>query len=261
MRSKPLWVGTSWKMNKTPSEARRAAEELSKIALPSDIRSFVIPPFTSIADVFDALKATSFQVGAQNMHWEDEGAWTGEISPLMIKECGATIVEVGHSERRMHFNETDEAVNLKVASALRHGLTPLICIGDTEEDHRFGVTHEVLARQAKIALHGLAPHDTTKVLFAYEPVWAIGAKGRAAEPDFVQDAHARLRLSLAELFGSETASAINILYGGSVSLQNAKKYVSEKDVDGIFIGRAAWEPKDFAAIITACAASSHDRHK
>ncbi|MEE8659008.1 L-erythrulose-1-phosphate isomerase [Acetobacteraceae bacterium EV16G] len=256
MRSKPLWVGTSWKMNKTPGEARQAAEALAEIALPSHISSFVIPPFTSIADISRILEKSPFQVGAQNMHWEDEGAWTGEISAPMIKESGATIVEVGHSERRTYFNETDVTVNLKVAAAVRHGLTPLICIGDTAEDHHFSATHETLARQARIALHGLTSAQVCKVLFAYEPVWAIGAKGRAAAPDFVQDAHARLRQHLTEIYGAETARAVNILYGGSVSLQNAAQYVGQKDIDGIFIGRAAWAPKDFAAIIEACAASS-----
>ncbi|MFC0510748.1 triose-phosphate isomerase [Asaia spathodeae] len=249
MPLKSLWIGTSWKMNKGPAAAREAAEQIASIAVPSSVTPFVIPPFTSLEMVASRLADTRWSVGAQNMHWEDEGAWTGEISPHMVRECGADIVELGHSERREHFGETDITVNLKVKAAIRYALRPLICIGDSAEEYEFGVTHETLARQTKMALHGLTPDQIGTVLLAYEPVWAIGAKGRAAEPAFVGTAHTRLRHVLAELVGETTARRVPILYGGSVSLENAARYTALADVDGVFIGRSAWDPSGLAAII------------
>jgi len=240
-------------MNKGPTAARDAAAQIASIVVPETVTPFVIPPFTSLETVSESLGKTSWHVGAQNMHWEDEGAWTGEISPQMIRECGADMVELGHSERREHFGESDRTVNLKVKSAIRHGLRPLICIGDSADEYAYGVTHETLARQTKIALHGLISDQIGTVLLAYEPVWAIGAKGKAAEPHFVGVAHTRLRRVLCELIGEENALRIPILYGGSVSLDNAAQYTALRDVDGVFIGRSAWDPSGLAAIMQSVA--------
>lgn len=249
MSQKSLWIGTSWKMNKGPGAARDAVTQIADIDIPETVTPFIIPPFTSLEAVASRLQGTRWHVGAQNMHWEDEGAWTGEISPPMVRECGADLIELGHSERREHFGETDITVNLKVRAAIRHGLRPLICIGDSAEEYAFGVSHETLARQAKMALHGLTAEEIGTVLIAYEPVWAIGAKGTAAAPAFVDTAHTRLRAVIAELVGSASAARVPLLYGGSVSLDNAASYTQLPDVDGVFIGRSAWDPAGLAAII------------
>ncbi|MFT8957779.1 MAG: triose-phosphate isomerase [Gluconobacter oxydans] len=245
---KSVWIGTSWKMNKGPSEAIAAARALESFQPPEGIRSFVIPPFTSLRDVCSVLEDSALLVGAQNMHWEDSGAWTGEVSAPMIAECGASIVEIGHSERRQHFGETDWTVNLKVQAALRHGLRPLICIGDTSDEFEFGVSQETLARQVKIALHGVSRKDLGQVMVAYEPVWAIGSAGRPAEASFVSGIHTRLRSVVRELAG-DSGVRIPLLYGGSVSQANIRDYVALPDVDGVFVGRAAWEPADFMTLV------------
>ncbi|AAW61952.1 triose-phosphate isomerase [Gluconobacter oxydans] len=245
---KNVWIGTSWKMNKGPSEAIAAARALESFQPPEGIRSFVIPSFTSLRDVCSVLEDSALLVGAQNMHWEDSGAWTGEVSAPMIAECGASIVEIGHSERRQHFGETDWTVNLKVQAALRHGLRPLICIGDTSDEFEFGVSQETLARQVKIALHGVSRKDLGQVMVAYEPVWAIGSAGRPAEASFVSGIHTRLRAVVRELAG-DSGVRIPLLYGGSVSQANIRDYVALPDVDGVFVGRAAWEPADFMRLV------------
>ncbi|WP_222547353.1 triose-phosphate isomerase [Asaia lannensis] len=253
MSSKSLWVGTSWKMNKGPGASRDAATQIADMDVPASITPFIIPPFTSLESVAARLQGSRWHVGAQNMHWEDEGAWTGEISPQMVRECGADLIELGHSERREHFGETDITVNLKVRAAIRYGLRPLICIGDSADEYAFGVTHETLARQTKMALYGLNEAEIATVLIAYEPVWAIGSNGTAAEPEFVDIAHTRLRAVLAELVGTDAAKRVPLLYGGSVSLANAAAYTALRDVDGVFIGRSAWNPAGLEAIIQSVA--------
>ena len=174
------WVGTSWKMNKTLAQAQYFASELAEADGAADprIQRFVIPAFTAVREVKNQLSGSSVKVGAQNMHWEDEGAWTGEVSPLMLTDCALDIVELGHSERRTHFGETDETVGLKTAAAVRHGLIPLICIGETLADHDAGRVTEVLETQVRSALSGLQGTErSAPVLLAYEPVWAIGHGG------------------------------------------------------------------------------------
>ncbi|MFT8808108.1 triose-phosphate isomerase [Gluconobacter sp.] len=247
---KSVWIGTNWKMNKGPAEAVAAARALESFRPPPGVRSFVIPPFTSLRDVCSVLEDSALMVGAQNMHWKDSGAWTGEVSAPMIAECGASLVEIGHSERRQHFGETDWTVNLKVLAALRHGLRPLICIGDTLDEFEFGVSPETLARQTKIALNGVAQKDLGQVLIAYEPVWAIGSAGRPAEAAFVSEIHTRLRAVVREIAG-ESGVRIPLLYGGSVSQANIRDYVALPDVDGVFVGRAAWEPADFMKLVNS----------
>ncbi|WP_367160232.1 triose-phosphate isomerase [Kozakia baliensis] len=253
MGRRTAWVGTSWKMNKGPAEAVVAARALAELSIPPHVQPFVVPPFTSLKDVCSILRDKNILVGAQNMHWENEGAWTGEVSPPMVKECGAALVELGHSERRTYFGETDQTVNLKVLAALKYGLKPLVCIGDTQEEYAFNVTNEVLARQVKIALHGVKAHEFENILLAYEPVWAIGEKGRPAETDFVQNCHEQVRQTLIELAGEETAERIPVLYGGSVNLENAPHYAALPNVDGVFVGRAAWPVAGFKAIIESIA--------
>ena len=246
---KTPWIGTSWKMNKTRAEARAFAEALkaSAFAMTEKAQPFVIPPFPYIAEVADLLAGTRVKVGAQNMHWADHGAWTGEVSPLMVKDCGARIVELGHSERRSHFGETDETVARKVAAAVRHGLTPLVCIGDTLSEHQAGATADVLARQTRYALRDVDKDARQKVLIAYEPVWSIGEGGIPADPEFANGQHRKLKALTAEIAGAP----LKVLYGGSVNPQNCCDLAAMSDIDGLFIGRSAWDPAGFIGIIDA----------
>jgi L-erythrulose 1-phosphate isomerase len=251
MKKKHLWIGTSWKMNKLRTDANAFADALK--AAPEmrvdSIQPFVIPPFPYIADVAQALKDTRVLVGAQNMHWADQGAWTGEISPLMVKDCGATLVEIGHSERRTHFGETDETVALKTQAAVKHGLTALVCIGDTREEYDSGRTAEALERQVRALLKNVAENAKGNVIIAYEPVWSIGEGGTPASPDFANAQHVKI----AELVKSLTGHTLPILYGGSVNPQNCVALASQSHIDGLFIGRSAWSADGFLNIIKDCA--------
>ncbi len=241
------WIGTSWKMNKLRSEARAyaAALKASPYASTGHAQLFIIPPFPSIADVAQILAGTKVRVGAQNMHWDDHGAWTGEVSAPMVKDCGATIVEIGHSERREHFGETDEAVGLKVKAALRHGLTPLICVGDTRGEYEAGRTPEVLERQTRMALTHAGAADAGKIVIAYEPVWSIGEGGTPADPDFANDQHRRIKAITKDAVGAE----LTVLYGGSVNPGNCEALASRPHIDGLFIGRSAWDVAGYLGIV------------
>ncbi|WPE23319.1 triose-phosphate isomerase [Shinella zoogloeoides] len=249
-----FWVGTSWKMNKTLAEAKAFAEGLK--AADGDrnarIQRFVIPPFTAVREVKALLADTSVKVGAQNMHWADEGAWTGEVSPVMLKDCGLDLVELGHSERREHFGETDEAVGLKTEAAVRHGLVPLICIGETLADRESGRAAEVLARQVRGALGKLdGAQKQAEILLAYEPVWAIGEKGIPATADYADARHAEIAQVAENILGRR----IPCLYGGSVNPQNCEELIGCPNIDGLFIGRSAWKVEGYLDILARCAAT------
>lgn len=249
MARKIPWIGTSWKMNKSRAEAREFAGALkaSPFGTAAAAQPFVIPPFPYIADVADLLAGTRVKIGAQNMHWDDQGAWTGEVSPLMVKDCGAHLVELGHSERRTFFNETDETVARKVKAALRHGLIALVCIGDTREEYNAGATSDVLARQTRFALREVGKDAPGKVIIAYEPVWSIGEGGVPADPDFANQQHRRIKALTAEVAGAP----LPVLYGGSVNLQNCVELAGKSDIDGLFIGRSAWNASGYIGIIEA----------
>lgn len=244
-----FWLGTSWKMNKTPDETRRYTRRLAAGGKDIDdsCQLFIVPPYTSLALASTELAGTPILVGAQNMHWAPEGAYTGEISASMIQGCGASLVELGHSERRAAFGETDTTVNLKVLAALRAGLRPLICVGDTAQERNFNVSIESIIRQVKIALHGVRAEQYRHTLIAYEPVWAIGNAGIAARPDHVNKIHLAIREALAET--SKEAADIPILYGGSVNAANAIGLSQQPEVNGLFIGRAAWDVVEFLKIV------------
>ncbi len=247
MGNKVPWIGTSWKMNKTRAEARAFAETLrsSPVATSDVAQPFVIPPYPYIADVAAILEGTRVKVGAQNMHWEDKGAWTGEISPLMLKDCGASMVEIGHSERRTHFGETDGTVALKVKAALKHGLLALVCIGDTKAEYDAGETTQVLLRQTSIALSLIGTHAKGQVILAYEPVWSIGEGGVPADPDFANEQHIRIK----EISAKVAGAALPVLYGGSVNPQNCCDLAGKSDIDGLFIGRSAWDAPGYIGIV------------
>ncbi len=246
-----VWIGTSWKMNKTLSEARAFAEGLRVAAVDPRLQPFVIPPFTAVREVKVLLAGCSVKVGAQNMHWEDAGAWTGEISAPMLVDCGLDIVELGHSERREHFGETDETVGLKVAAAVRHGLTPLICIGETLAERQAGRAQEVLAAQVRGALANLtAAQKSAEILLAYEPVWAIGVNGIPATSGYADARQAEI-IAVAE---SVLGRRVPCLYGGSVNPGNCEDLIQCPHVDGLFIGRSAWAVDGYLDILARCAA-------
>jgi L-erythrulose 1-phosphate isomerase len=242
------WIGTSWKMNKQRADAVHFARTLAghPHAQGSAVQPFVIPPFPYIAEVASLLAETQVRVGAQNMHWEDQGAWTGEISPLMLTDCGATLVEIGHSERRTHFGETDETVALKVRAALKQGLTALVCIGDTEAEYDAGDTADALERQVRALLKYVSGDAAANVIIAYEPVWSIGESGIPATPEFANEQHRKI----ASLVTSLTGMNVPILYGGSVNPGNCVALANQSHIDGLFIGRSAWNVEGYLSILT-----------
>jgi L-erythrulose 1-phosphate isomerase len=242
---KNFFVGTSWKMNKLEADAIAFANALAANPISQrHVQSFVIPPFPYIKTVSRILAGTGIWVGAQNMHWSDDGAWTGEISAPMIKDCGATLVEIGHSERRTHFGETDETVALKVAMALRHGLTPLVCVGDTKAEYAAGETKQALARQVTAFMKYASVVDRHKIIVAYEPVWSIGEGGTPASPDFADAQHQHIK-HLGRELGVEN---LRVVYGGSVNPSNCVALAAQANIDGLFIGRAAWKPEGYLGI-------------
>lgn len=250
-----VWVGTSWKMHKTLAEAQGFTDRLKAVDGARDprIQRFVIPPFTAVREVKAILADTSVKVGAQNMHWADQGAWTGEISPLMLKDCNLDIVELGHSERREHFGETDETVGLKTEAAVRHGLIPLICIGESLGEREAGQARNVLERQVRGALSRLATLEqkAAEILLAYEPVWAIGVNGIPATSDYADARQKEIIEVAAEVLGRR----IPCLYGGSVNPDNCEELIACPHVDGLFIGRSAWIVEGYLDILAKCAAT------
>lgn len=246
-----FWVGTSWKMNKTIAEAITFASALGQADPDNNpnIQRFVIPSFTSVRQVKELLENTSVKVGAQNMHWDDAGAWTGEVSPVMLRDCNLDLVELGHSERRTHFGETNETVALKSASAVRHGLTPLICIGETLAEREAGRAQEVLAEQVTTALSAIvAEQSSTQVLLAYEPVWAIGDGGIPASSQYANNRHAEIAALANDILGGP----VPCLYGGSVNPENCEELIQCQYIDGLFIGRSAWNVEGYLDILARC---------
>jgi L-erythrulose 1-phosphate isomerase len=250
-----IWIGTNWKMHKTLAEARSFAEGLIAAEEKADPRigRFIIPPYTAVREVKAMLAGTSMMVGAQNMHWADEGPWTGEISPVLLKDCGIDLVELGHSERREHFAETDETVGLKVEAALRHDLMPLICIGETLAERDAGRAREVLERQVRGALAKLTASQkaSARLLLAYEPVWAIGANGIPATSDYADARQAEIIAVATQLLGRR----VPCLYGGSVNPGNCEELISCPHIDGLFVGRSAWNVEGYLDIVARCAAT------
>jgi triosephosphate isomerase len=257
---KPL-AGTGWKMNLGVAATRRyAAELLPKLAGidSSGLDLFVLPPFTSLSAAAEAFAPGPVAIGAQNMHWEDAGPWTGEISAPMLVELGCRYVELAHSERLAHFGETYDLVRRKVNAALTHGLTPILCLGETAFDRDTGRSDTVLAQQARAALADLSPTQIPAVVLAYEPRWAIGT-AHAAPPDYVAARHATLREIVATDWGAPAAAAVRIVYGGSVTATNGAALAALADVDGLFVGRAAWTPDGFATIVSIVRHAAHTK--
>lgn len=248
-----IWIGTSWKMNKVLAEARRFAQVLAAHSATFDhrIQPFIIPPFTAVREVKSILSSSRVMVGAQNMHWADDGAWTGEVSPVMLKDCHLDIVELGHSERREHFGETNETVALKAEAAVRHGLTPLICIGETLDERQKGCASEVLESQVRGALSKLSSDQKlATILLAYEPVWAIGTNGIPATSEYADARQAEIVAVAHDVLGRR----VPCLYGGSVNPVNCEELITCPHIDGLFIGRSAWAVEGYLDILAKCAA-------
>lgn len=248
---RPLVAG-NWKMYKSAAEAGTLARAIASL-LSRDCEAVEVvlcPPFTSLQAVREALAGSPIALGAQNMHWESEGAFTGEISPQMILTTGCSYVILGHSERRQYFAETDEQVNRKLKAALRAGLSPIVCVGETLEQREAGQIETVVLGQVRAALQGVSEPELLKMALAYEPVWAIGT-GRTATPAQAEEVHGLIRSSLRQHYGEGVAGALRIQYGGSVKPENAAELFTQQNIDGGLIGGAALKADSFAAIVRA----------
>lgn len=240
-------VAGNWKMNMTPSEAVKLVDELKDLVKSDDVDVVYCVPAIDIVPVVEAVKGTNVEVGAENMYIEEKGAFTGEIAPDMLTSTGVEYVILGHSERRGYFAETDETVNKKVLKAFEHGLTPIICCGESLEQRQQGITLDLIRMQIKIAFGGVNAENAKKAVVAYEPIWAIGT-GVVASTEQAQEVCKGIRDCLAELYGSEVAEEIRILYGGSVSASNAADLFAQPDIDGGLVGGASLKA-DFGKIV------------
>ncbi len=249
--NKMLYMGTNLKMYKTTKETVSYLTELDELTRDlgrTELTLFVIPSYTSLESARKCVPREGIKLGAQNMYWEDQGQFTGEISPLMIKETGAEIIEIGHSERRHVIGETDQQENKKVLAALRHGFTALLCIGETKEQKDLNISDEILSAQLKIGLSGVKKQEIGRIWIGYEPVWAIGVNGTPASAEYADEKHGVIKCVLSEMFGEDGAQ-IPVLYGGSVNPQNASELIVKQNIDGLFVGRSAWNAPEFNSLI------------
>lgn len=245
-------IAGNWKMNKTSFEAIELANSLKReLADIVDVDIVICPVFTSLSDVNDVILETNIDLGAQNLHWEDSGAFTGEVSAPMIKSIGAKYVIIGHSERRQFFGETDQTVNKKIRAALKHGLVPIVCVGESLAEREDNRTFSVIETQLNGSLAGLSREEIEEIVLAYEPVWAIGT-GKTATSAQAQEVHAFIRKWLVQKFQAETASVIRIQYGGSVKADNIAELISQKDIDGALVGGASLQADSFIKIVKNC---------
>ena len=246
---RPIVIAGNWKMHKTNSEAMQLANQI-RIKTMDITRTKIIicPPFTALAPVFEIIGDSKIHLGAQNMYWEKEGAFTGEISAGMIKSTGANYVIIGHSERRQYFGETDETVNKKVKAALENGLKPIVCVGETLDEREANITLKVVSKQIRGAFADVTADQMSKIIVAYEPVWAIGT-GKTATPEQAQEVHSEIRKLIAELYDARVAEKLIIQYGGSVKPQNAQSLLSQQDIDGALVGGACLKADSFSEII------------
>lgn len=243
------FIAANWKMNKTISEALTVVASIKAgIHKATECEVVLCPPFTTLAAVGQALKDSRIELGAQDMHPESEGAFTGEVSPLMLKEVGCRFVILGHSERRTYFHETDESVNQKVKAALKFNIVPIVCIGETLEERKARTAFEVVKNQFDSSLKDLTPGDIQKTVIAYEPVWAIGT-GRTATPEQAEQMHSYIRRLLHEKYGQENAARVLIIYGGSVRPDNMSALMQKPNVDGALVGGASLKAESFIQIV------------
>jgi triosephosphate isomerase len=247
--SRKKLIAANWKMYKDPAQTKEFFRDFLPLVAKHDRDETVVcPPYVDLHAAVELVKGSKVAVGAQNVYWKTEGAFTGEISPTMLVAVGCTHVIIGHSERRQYFGETDDTVNLKLKAALEHGLTPIVCVGEVLEEREAGLTEDVLRRQCMRAFSTLSARKAAKLVVAYEPVWAIGT-GKTATPEMASDAHVLIRGEAAKAFGDDFGAGLRILYGGSVKPENAKALMSQEEIDGALVGGASLDPKSFAAIV------------
>jgi len=247
MSRTPIIAG-NWKMFKTVPEAVAFVAEVKGKAEVAGVESVICAPYIALPALVTAAKGTSIKIGAQNLHFEDNGAFTGEISGVMLKDLGVDYVIIGHSERRQYFNETDETVNKKMHAAFKHGLTPILCVGEKLEEREAGKTDEVNRVQTEAALSGLTAEQVAETVIAYEPIWAIGT-GKSSTAKDANDAIAYIRSVVSGLYGAEVAAKVRIQYGGSVKPNNVAEYLGESDIDGALVGGASLEPASYIALV------------
>lgn len=244
---KPIIAG-NWKMFKTVPEATAFINEVKGKAEVEGVESVICSPFTNLPALVEAVKGTSIKIGAQNLHFEDNGAFTGEISGVMLSDLGVDYVIIGHSERRAYFAETDEIVNKKVHAAFKHGLTPIVCVGESLEERESGKTNEVCKVQTVGAFQGVSAEQAKQVVIAYEPIWAIGT-GKSSSASDANEACSYIRSVVRDLYNDEVAQAVRIQYGGSVKPENVREYMAESDIDGALVGGASLQPASYIALV------------
>ncbi|MEK3784898.1 MULTISPECIES: triose-phosphate isomerase [Paenibacillus] len=243
----PIIAG-NWKMFKTVPEAKDFVQEVKGKAEVEGVESVICAPFTNLPALVEAVKGTAIKVGAQNVHFEEDGAFTGEISGRMLADLGVDYVIIGHSERRQYFAETDETVNKKVHASFRHGLTPIVCVGEKLEEREANQTKEVCKVQTEAAFAGLAADQAAKVVIAYEPIWAIGT-GKSSTAQDANEVIAYIRSLVKGLYGEQVADAVRIQYGGSVKPENVAEYMGQSDIDGALVGGASLQPASYIALV------------
>jgi triosephosphate isomerase len=247
-KRRPIIAG-NWKMNKTSTEARDLVSKLIPLVSGVKDRDIVLAtPFTSIPAVAETIKGTNMALSAQDLFWEEKGAFTGEISAEMLLDLGCKYVIIGHSERRQFFGETDETVNKKVRQALNKGLLPIVCVGELLSEREAGKANEVIERQVVGALKGVTAAEMQKIVIAYEPVWAIGT-GKTATPDQANEIHAFIRQKIKSMYNGDVAGSLRIQYGGSVTPENVSTLMAKPDIDGALVGGASLKPESFAALV------------
>nr|WP_295974716.1 triose-phosphate isomerase [uncultured Bacillus sp.] len=247
---KPI-IAANWKMHKTLSEARSFMEEIKhSIPAKDQVETVVCPPAIFLESLVMMARQTDVGIGAQNMHFEEKGAFTGEISPVALEDLGVNYVIIGHSERREMFNETNESVNKKITAAFKHHLIPIVCVGESLEQREGGVTNDFVGEQVKKALNGLTADQVKQVVIAYEPIWAIGT-GKSSTPQDANEVCAHIRSVVAEQFSQDAAEAVRIQYGGSVKPENIKEYLEQADIDGALVGGASLESASFLQLVEA----------
>lgn len=244
---KPIIAG-NWKMNNTIKEGLNLVKEIKSTSLSNDVEAVVCVPYTLLESVKNSIKDTNIKLGAQNMHWEDSGAYTGEISPLMLKEIGIDYCILGHSERREYFNETDDTVNKKLKSALAHGIKPIVCVGETLEEREENKAETKVKNQVVRGFEGIKVDEIKDVVIAYEPIWAIGT-GRTASSDDANAMCAFIRETIGVLYGQDAKEIIRIQYGGSVKPGNIRELMGKSDIDGALVGGASLKADDFIKLV------------
>ncbi len=243
----PIIAG-NWKMHMTEKEAIEFVDQLKDKVSGTDIEVVICPPYTILNKLTEITKNTNISIGAQNMHWEEKGAFTGEISPLMLKDMEIDYCIIGHSERRQYFNETNETVNKKLIFALKHGIKPILCVGETQDQRKAGETEELIKTQVIDAFKFISPEDAVGIVVAYEPIWAIGT-GETATPEQANDVIAYIRETIKEIFNENISEEIRIQYGGSVKPDNIVELMNQTDIDGALVGGASLKADSFSELV------------